>query len=137
MSGPADGSVGPVITALVARLKTLAELTDFSIADRAGSPFAQPSLRLGPVRQTPWNTATNTGAQITLSAVLATQTGSFALCQTATSAIQASLATPLTLTEGTCVLADVRSARFEHDTAQDLELATLSIRFLIDFGDPA
>ncbi|MEM6711471.1 MAG: DUF3168 domain-containing protein [Pseudomonadota bacterium] len=129
-------ALAPLLSALVSRLKADLALAGWTVTDRPVRPDQLPHIRVGPSDRTPWTTSTSLGAQAQVTLDLSSRTGSQSDVDAATSAITTLVdAGPLPLSEGTVVLQRVTSARSFIDTALGLERATLSIVFLIDYGE--
>lgn len=138
MTGFVNGHLGfqPTIKALITALEGLPELAGFSISDRPPNRRSLPNLRIGPVKQEPWSTSSSVGSRLDITLTLASRNGSFAVVSAASDAILELIAGPnLSLSEGTISVQSVSAVRLEHGSAQNLELATLTITLLIDLGD--
>jgi hypothetical protein len=132
----ADLSFAPLMLALAARIESLDAFDGFSITDRPPAPSALPHLRLGPVRQTPWSTASSLGVEINLTLTLTSRNGSFGPVSLACEALAASLlADGLQLSRGIIVTQHLAEARLEHDPAGRLERAIMTLKALVDLGD--
>ena len=128
----------PALTALGARFLALPELTGFTLTDRTPKRSALPSLRLGPVRQEPWDTASSLGTRLDITVTLTSRTGSLTQVLAACEAMAADLAgAPLTLTVATVVDQALHSIRVEHRAADDLETAAMTVTLHLDLGDRA
>jgi hypothetical protein len=123
------------IKALVAALQADPTLAAFAITDRPARPSALPHIRVGPVTEQPWSTASSHGAQLTVSLSLTSRTGSFTTLSDAANAIAALLETPLSLAGATSIIQRLTTSRFAHEPSGNLERATLSVTLLIDLGD--
>ncbi|MFK7793287.1 MAG: DUF3168 domain-containing protein [Devosiaceae bacterium] len=127
-----------LMEALVTALKANSALAAFSITDRPAAPDQLPHIRLGPVAQEPWSTNTSNGARITVQLGLTSRSGSYVALVEASEAITARIeAAPLNITGATSVIQQVTSVRLEHDPAQALERARLTLEFLLDLGERA
>jgi hypothetical protein len=124
-----------VIKALVAAFQADPALDAFTITDRPARPSALPHIRVGPVTEEPWSTASSHGAQLSVALALTSRTGSFATLSDAANAIAALLETPLSLAGATSVVQRLTTTRFAHEQSGNLERATLAVALLIDLGD--
>ena len=132
MSGAADA-----LQALVARLRADPALAIFTITDRPARPDELPHLRIGPLEEKPWDTGSSAGLDLTIALDMTSRTGTFAPLHAAVNAIAAALRVPLTLAAGASIVQRIERVRLNHEPAQDLESASLSITLLIDLGDAA
>ena len=130
------GALEPVVEALVASLPTLPAFAGFTVTDRASFPDELPAARVAAVRSEPWSTGSSAGSRTTLTLSLATRTGSFGSIHNACSALSERLAgDPLSLSSGQVILQEISGVTRNQDAARGLEIADLTLTFLIDCGD--